>query len=538
MKRVNGKTVFCKTVLGRIKKINNIPVDGFSETEKKDPNSYIIDLEKGLVTSKEQLSILYEKALEEVGDDEASIFEVHLMMLEDEGFVEDIKENIKNGKSALEAVAVSKEKYSNLFSNMDDEYMQARALDIKDISDRLIRNILGTEGPDYSLDEPKIIFAYDLNPSETISMEKDKILGIITQKGSVNSHTAILARAMGIPALVNADVDFDSVGENEMCIIDGEEGVALFSPEESVINEYSSKIEKEKEHMKKLELYKEKETVSKSGKKIELYANISSPVDVDSVIKNGAEGIGLFRSEFLYLGRDKAPDEEEQFEAYKKVLLAMEGKPVIIRTLDIGADKKALYLNTSKEENPAMGARAIRLCLNRPDIFKIQLRALFKACAWGNLKVMFPMITSEEELDKIFVIVNEVKDSLEKEKASFKVPSFGIMIETPAAAIISDKLADRVDFFSIGTNDLTQYTLAMDRQADNLDNFFNPRHEAVLRLIELTVKNAHAAGIPVGICGELGADSKLLPFFLDLGVDELSMAPSKILETRKNICEA
>lgn len=533
-----GKSVFEKTVIGHIKKIDNRPVKNEIEKESKDEEAYLTDFQTALSLSKEQLALLYEKALKEVGEDEASIFEVHLMLLDDEGFIEDIEDNIKSGNSAIKSVSLSKEKYSNLFISMDDEYMQSRALDIEDISKRIIRNLKGEKETDYILTKPVILFAYDLTPSETISMDKSKILGILTVKGSVNSHTAILARTMEIPALVNVDIDIDNIKEDEECIVDGINGIAYISPEKSVKEDYVTRIKRESENRKLLKAYINKRTITKEGKAICLYANISAPSDVESVIENGAEGIGLFRSEFLYIGKSNSPSEEEQFEAYKNVLCAMQGKPVIIRTLDIGADKQASYLNMDREDNPAMGVRAIRLCLCKPDLFKTQLRALFRASVFGDLKVMFPMITSERELDSIFEVIEEVKASLEKEKVSYKLPIFGIMIETPAAAIISDMLAKRVGFFSIGTNDLTQYTLAMDRQAENLDHFFDPHHEAVLRLIELTVKNAHDAGIQVGICGELGSDYKLTNYFIDLGVDELSMSPSKILEVRKNICES
>lgn len=537
MEKALGKTVYGKTVYGRVKKFDNRPVS-FVEEEHRGSSFYLEEFEKSLVMTKNMLSSLHKRVLEEVGEDEASIFEVHLMMLDDEGFINDIKENINNGNSAVASVNMSKDKYSNLFKEMDDEYMQARAIDIEDIGNRIIRNLLGKKELNFTSNEPFVLFAYDLYPSETISIDKDKLLGIITVKGSVNSHTAILARAMGIPALVSTDIEFDKVLDNETCIIDGKQGCAFFSPDTDILNDYLKIIESEKEKEDSLKAYINRETMTKEGKKIKLFANISSPDNIDFVLKNGAEGIGLFRSEFLYLGKESAPSEEEQFIAYKSVLLTMKDKPVIIRTLDIGADKQVSYLGLKEEENPALGLRGVRLCLFKTELFKEQLRALFRAGVYGNLKIMFPMITSEKEIEKINSVIDEVKASLDKDGIEYKVPALGIMIETPAAAVISDKLADKVDFFSIGTNDLTQYTLAMDRQADTLDSFFDSHHEAVLRLIELTAKNAHKAGIEVGICGELASDPDLTGFFIDIGIDELSMAAIKIPNLRKNICES
>ena len=531
MLNIKGKSVINKIAIGPVKVFKNIKAD-VKKTFIEDVSLEIVRLEEGLKLSTYQLSKLYEKALESVSENEAEIFEVHKMMLEDDGFLDAIKDKIKEEKVCAEyAVKCAKEEYAELFANMDDEYMQARATDVKDVSDRLINNLLYKGQGDFSLDEPSIIVAYDLSPSETVSLDKSKILGILTVKGSTNSHTAILARTMGVSAIVSADFDLESVKDGEVVILDGFESKAIYAPDEATLKEYEAKLSKQNDELETLKSYIGKETITKSGKKINLFANIGSPSDVDSVLANDAEGIGLFRSEFLYIGRDSAPTEEEQFKAYKEVLERMGDKPVIIRTLDIGADKKADYLGIASEENPAMGLRAIRLCLTNKDIFKTQLRALLRASEYGNLHIMYPMITSVSELDKIDSIykevVNEVKPKI--------LPKTGVMIETPAAALISDKLAKRVDFFSIGTNDLTQYTLAMDRQAENLDEFFDPYHEAVLQLIRITIDNAHKEGIWAGICGELAADERMVQTFIEYGVDELSVSPAKLLNIRKTV---
>ena len=531
MQEFRGKSVIDKIAMGEVKVFKNKKTE-VKMTLIEDVSLEIVRFEESLKTSTDQLSKLYKKALESVSENEAEIFEVHKMMLEDEGFLNAIKDKIKEEKVCAEyAVECAKNEFAEIFSNMDDEYMQARATDVKDVSDRLINNLLNKGEGDFDLNKPSIIVAYDLSPSETVSLDKSKILGILTVKGSTNSHTSILARTMGVAAIVSADFNLESIKDGEILILDGFESKAILKPSESVINSYKEKLEKQNKDLESLKSYIGKETITKTGKKINLFANIGAPSDLPSVLSNDAEGIGLFRSEFLYIGKKEAPSEEEQFEAYKEVLLKMGDRPVIIRTLDIGADKKADYLGLKDEENPAMGLRAIRLCLTNKEIFKTQLRALLRASEYGNLHIMYPMITSVSELDKIDAIFKEVL----KEVNPKKLPKIGVMIETPAAAIISDKLAKRVDFFSIGTNDLTQYTLAMDRQGENLDEFFDPHHEAVLQLIRITIDNAHKEGIWAGICGELAADESLTKTFIEMGVDELSVSPAKLLNLRKAI---
>ena len=481
----------------------------------------------------EQLGELYKKACQEVGEANAAVFEVHSMMLEDDDFNDAILNMISTqGVNAEYAVAVTGDNFSNMFSQMEDEYFKARAADIIDISNRVVSVLRGSEN-NYQLTKPVILVADDLAPSETVQLDKNKLLAFVTRMGSSNSHTAILARSMNIPALIGIPIQKEWNGK--MAVVDGYTGTLYLDPDEETLNELRRKKEAEDEERKLLAELKGKEDVTLDGKKIKLDANIGNPSDVANVLKNDAQGIGLFRSEFLYLETDHFPTEDEQFQAYKKVAEMMGSKKVIIRTLDIGADKQVDYFNLKHEDNPAMGYRAIRICLTQPDIFKTQLRALFRASAFGNISIMYPMIISLEEIKKIKEIVAEVKQELTEQGVAFKDVEQGIMIETPAAAVMSDVLAKEVDFFSIGTNDLTQYTLAIDRQNAELDNFYDAHHPAILRMIKMVVDNGHAGGCWVGICGELGADTELTETFMKMGVDELSVSPTFVLPVRKLI---
>ncbi len=486
----------------------------------------------------EQLGKLHEKALKEVGEANAAIFEVHQMMLEDDDYLESIENIIRLQEVNAEyAVAATSDNFSEMFSAMDDEYMRERAADVKDISERILTVLKGGNKRKLHMEEPMILVAEDLAPSETVQLEKDKILAFVTVRGSLNSHTAILARTMGIPALVGTSIPLEESLDGKLAAVDGNQGCFYVEPNDETLRVMEEKAAKERENRELLMALKGKESISLDGKKVLTYANIGNSKDLAVVLQNDAEGIGLFRSEFLYLEKNTYPTEEEQFKVYKMVAETMAGRRVIIRTLDIGADKQADYFELAKEENPAMGCRAIRICLTRPEIFKTQLRALFRASAYGKLAVMYPMITSVEEVRKIKEIVEEVKAELKEAEIDYGEVEQGIMIETPAAAIISDLLAKEVDFFSIGTNDLTQYLLAIDRQNEKLDEFYNPHHKAVLRMIYQTVQNAHREGIWCGICGELGADPELTKLFLAMGIDELSVSPRRILSIRKIIRE-
>ena len=459
------------------------------------------------------------------------------MMLDDLDYIESITNMIEGQQVNAEyAVATTGDTFSEMFAAMDDDYMRERAADVRDVSNRVVSILQGNGGNGLNADEPVILLADDLAPSETVQLDKSKVLSFVTRHGSTNSHTAILARTMNIPALIG--VDFPEDVDGKMGIVDGYEGRIIIDPPVSVMEAYQKKKAEDEEKKRLLQELKGKENITKDGTKINLYANIGSVGDVASVLANDAGGIGLFRSEFLYLESRDYPTEEEQFAAYRKVAEAMAGKKVIIRTLDIGADKQVDYFGLDKEDNPAMGYRAIRICLTQPEIFKTQLRALFRASNYGNIAIMYPMIISVDEVRKIKAISEEVKEELTKEGIPFGNVEQGIMIETPAAAVMSDELAKEVDFFSIGTNDLTQYTLAIDRQNAKLDSFYNPHHEAVLRLIQMTVENAHKAGIWAGICGELGADTTLTQRFLEMGVDELSVSPGCVLPVRKAIRDA
>lgn len=537
MQCFQGKSVYKGIVMGPVAvlKKNDYQV---KRARIEDPEAEVKRVKEAVEVSKKQLGRLYDKAVREVGEASAAIFEVHQMMLEDEDYLESMENMIRiELVNAEYAAAATGDNFAEMFAAMDDEYMKARSADVKDISERLVRNLSGEGDNDLSSMEPSIIVADDLSPSETVQMDKEKILAFVTVHGSTNSHTAILARMMNIPALIGVPMDLNSLKTGMTAVVDGFSGQVIFEPEEDVQKETEKRMQEEAEKQKLLEELKGKENITPDGRKINIYANIGSVGDLGYVMENDAGGIGLFRSEFLYLGRNDFPTEEEQFQAYKQAVQTMAGKKVIIRTLDIGADKQVEYFNLGKEENPALGYRAIRICLKQPEIFKAQLRALFRAAVYGNLSVMYPMITSTEEVEKIYAIVAEVEEELKKQEVQYKIPEQGIMIETPAAVMISDRLAEMVDFFSIGTNDLTQYTLAIDRQNEQLDDFYNPHHEAVLRMIRMVVENAHKCGKWAGICGELGADLTLTEQFVRMGVDELSVAPSMILKLRKIVRE-
>lgn len=530
-----GKKIFNGIAIGKIrfyKKMENI----IERTKITDVEAEIKRYENAKEQAMEQLNELYEKAVIEVGEANADIFNLHIMMLEDDDYNESVYNIISTQQVNAEyAAAVTGDNFSEMFSNMQEDYFKARAIDVKDITNRVVSILSGnTEGKQLD-DEPVIIVADDLAPSETVQMDKSKLLAFVTRLGSANSHTAILARTMGIPALVGVEISEEWDGK--IGIVDGYEGKFLVDPEMPVLEEFFKRKAADDEQKELLQTLKGKENITKSGQKINLYANIGNPGDLISVMENDAGGIGLFRSEFLYLESDHYPTEDEQFQAYKKVVETMGGKKVIIRTLDIGADKQVDYFELDKEENPALGYRAIRICLTRPEIFRTQLRALFRASAYGNLSIMYPMIISVDEVRRIKKISKSVREELLQE--GFKIGNVeeGIMIETPAAALMSDELAKEVDFFSIGTNDLTQYTLAIDRQNANLDSFYDAHHPAVLKLIQMITDNAHVAGIWVGICGELGADTTLTQTFLDMGIDELSVSPGCILPVRKAIRE-
>ena len=537
MQRFQGKSVYKGIAMGPVVvlKKNDYQV---KRTRIEDPESEAKRVTEAVEKSQDQLGRLYDKAVKEVGEASAAIFEVHQMMLEDEDYLEAIQNMIQTEQVNAEyAVAVTGDNFAEMFAAMDDDYMKARSADIKDISERLVRNLSGQEDTDLSSIDPSVIVADDLSPSETVQMDKDKILAFVTVHGSTNSHTAILARMMNIPALIGVEMDLDELKTGMTAVVDGFQGQVIFEPDEEVKTETLTRMKEEEEKLKLLQELKGKENITLDGHKINIYANIGSVGDIGYVMENDAGGIGLFRSEFLYLGRNDFPTEEEQFQAYKQAVQMMAGKKVIIRTLDIGADKQVDYFNLGNEDNPAMGYRAIRICLKQPDIFKTQLRALLRAAVYGNLSIMYPMITSTEEVKRIYEIVAEVEEELKAQEIQYKIPEQGIMIETPAAVMISDRLAEMVDFFSIGTNDLTQYTLAIDRQNEKLDDFYNPHHEAILRMIQMVVDNAHKCGKWAGICGELGADATLTEQFVRMGLDELSVAPSMVLKLRKIVRE-
>lgn len=537
MNKYTGKSVFGGIAIGKIMvyekgehQVKRVKITD-AEAEK---NRYYEAVEIAF----KQLGELHDKALREVGEANAAIFEIHQMMLEDDDYKESVEHIIESQMVNAEyAIAQTGDNFSQMFAAMDDEYMRGRAADVKDITERLLGILSGNTGSGVDVDEPVIMVAEDLAPSETVQMDKSKILSFVTQKGSVNSHTAILARTMGIPALIGSDIVIDESLNGKFGVVDGTNGVVYIEPDEATLSAMQEEQRKDNEKKALLQELKGKEDVTLDGKKIKLYSNIGNIKDLANVIANDAAGIGLFRSEFIYLESETFPTEEEQFNIYRTVAESMAGKPVIIRTLDIGADKQCDYFGLDKEDNPALGLRAIRICLTRPEIFKTQLRALYRASAYGNISIMYPMIISEQEVDKIKVIENEVKAELTEQGIEFGNPKSGIMIETPAAVIMSRQLAKKVDFFSIGTNDLTQYTLAIDRQNTKLDDFYDAHHPAILAMIRMVVENAHAEGIWVGICGELGADTTLTEEFLKMGVDELSVSAGKVLAVRKVIRE-
>ena len=537
MRKYTGKSVFAGVAIGKVMLYDK----GQQQVKRRkieDAAHEVARYQEACEKAKEELACLYDKALKEVGESGAAIFEIHQMMLDDDDYIESVNNIIETQMVNAEyAVAQTGDNFFQMFSAMDDEYMRGRAADVKDITERIINILMGGRKGGINSDEPVIVLAEDLAPSETVQMDKSKILSFVSEKGSVNSHTSILARTMGIPALIGADVPLDESVDGHMGIVDGNNGYLYIDPDDETLEIMRKEQKKDSEKKELLLQLKGKEDVTLDGIHIKLYANIGNIKDVVNVLNNDAAGIGLFRSEFIYLERDTYPTEEEQFSIYRKVAESMAGKPVIIRTLDIGADKQASYFDLGKEENPALGLRAIRICLQRPEVFKTQLRALYRASAYGNISIMYPMITSVSEIDRIKAIEQEVKEELARDGISTGNPKTGIMIETPAAVMISRELAKKVDFFSIGTNDLTQYTLAIDRQNSNLDEFYDSHHPAVLEMIRMVVDNAHKEGIWAGICGELGADTTLTKEFLSMGVDELSVSAGKLLAIRKIIRE-
>ena len=539
MQVYSGKSVFRGIAIGKIS-VYRKNEQQVKRVRTEDTKGELARYEVAKAAAVEQLQELYQKALKEVGEANAAIFEIHQMMLDDGDYNESVENIIETQKVNAEyAVAVTGDNFAQMFRAMDDDYMRERAADVKDISERVLSVLHGGQKRKVVTDEPVIIVADDLAPSETVQLEKDMVLSFVTVHGSVNSHTAILARTMAIPALIGTEeLPLDDTVDGKLAVVDGLNGKIYVEPDAQTLEEMQKRQQAEQEKKELLQLLKGKENVTLDGKKIMLYANIGNIKDLATVIQNDAGGIGLFRSEFIYLEKDNYPTEEEQFSIYKTAVETMAGKRVIIRTLDIGADKQCEYFGMDKEENPALGYRAIRICLTRPEIFKTQLRALFRASAYGNLQIMYPMITSVWEVEAIAKIVEEVKTELTAQNLQFGDLKQGIMIETPAAVMVSRDLAKKVDFFSIGTNDLTQYTLAVDRQNPELDAFYDPHHPAVLAMIRMVVENAHAEGIWAGVCGELGADLSLTKEFLKMGVDELSVSPGRVLPIRKVIVES
>ena len=537
MQRYQGKGVFGGIAIGKI----HIYAKGEQQVKRYKITDTRAELERFQAArhkAVEQLELLHEKAVKEVGKANAAIFEIHQMMLMDDDYQESIENIITTQQVNAEyAVAVTSDNFAAMFASMEDEYMRGRGADVKDISERVLTILMGRDKAAVLTEEPVIIVADDLAPSETVQLDKDKVLSFVTVHGSANSHTAILARTMSIPALIGTPVPLDASIDGHPAVVDGNNGCIYVDPDEETLSIMEGKLAQEREKKELLLTLKGKESITLSGQKVSLYANVGSLADLSRALDNDAEGIGLFRSEFLYLEKENYPTEEEQFAVYKAAVEIMAGKQVIIRTLDIGADKQADYFQLSKEENPAMGCRAIRICLTRPEVFKTQLRALFRAGAYGKLAIMYPMITSVKEVRQIKAIAEEVKKELTEKGIPFGDVEQGIMIETPAAAITSDLLAGEVDFFSIGTNDFTQYLLAIDRQNEELEQFFDAHHPAVLRMIAMTVENAHNAGIWCGICGELAADTTLTEQFLKMGVDELSVSPGNVLGLKKVIRE-
>ena len=535
MQIYKGKSVFGGTAIGRIR-VYSKGEQQVKRVRIEDTQRETARYHEATKQAMEQLAELYEKALKEVGEANAAIFEIHQMMLEDDDYRESVENIISTQKVNAEyAVAQTADNFAQMFASMDDDYMRERAADVRDISERLLSILHGKAEQGILANEPAIIVADDLAPSETVQLDKEMVLSFVTVRGSVNSHTAILARTMSIPALIGTELSLDADIDGKMGIVDGTNGTFYVDPDPETLDRMRKIQQEENEKKELLQTLKGKENITLDGKKIMLYANIGNMKDLATVLQNDAGGIGLFRSEFIYLEKDQFPTEEEQFQIYRTVAETMAGKRVIIRTLDIGADKQCDYFEMAKEENPAMGCRAIRICLTRPEIFKTQLRALLRASAFGKIAIMYPMITSVAEVRRIKEIVNEVEEELSSQGIAYGRPEQGIMIETPAAVMISDLLAKEVDFFSIGTNDLTQYTLAIDRQNPKLDDFYNSHHEAVLRMIRMVVENGHKEGCWVGICGELGADTSLTETFVSMGIDELSVSPSMVLKVREAV---
>ena len=533
---LHGKSVFGGIAMGRLSVYHKTD-NAVKRTKITDIEAEKKRFEDAKEEAKRQLGVFYEKAVREVGEVNAAIFEMHQMMLDDLDYVESITNMIETQQVNAEfAVASTGDNFAQMFAAMDDDYMRERAADVKDISNRVISILQGNGDAGLSGDEPFILLADDLAPSETIQLDRETVLAFVTRHGSTNSHTAILARTMNIPALVSTAVPKEVNGK--MAIVDGFKGIVIIDPDEETLREYEKKQQDEKNRQELLQQLKGKPTVTKEGKEIKLYANIGEVKDLGAVLQNDAAGIGLFRSEFLYLQSDHFPTEDEQFQSYKTVAEVMAGKKVIIRTLDIGADKQIDYFGLEHEDNPALGYRAVRICLDQPDIFRTQLRALLRASMFGNISIMIPMIASVWEVRKVKEIMEEVKAELTSEGIPFKNVEFGIMIETPAAVMIADELAKEVDFFSIGTNDLTQYTLAIDRQNAKLDQFYDSHHPAVLKMIQMVIDSAHKAGIWAGICGELGADLTLTETFVKMGIDELSVSPAMVLPVRDKILNA
>lgn len=534
-----GKSVFQDICIGKIYYLSKKETE-VTRYEIDDPENEIRLYKDACKKAVSQLKELYDKALKDVGAENAAIFEAHQMMLEDKGYQDAVEKMITDEKvNAACAILLTGKQFAKMFQDMDSNYMKERAADVLDVSDRLIRLLSDDGSQKERFSEPVILAAKDLAPSDTIKFPKNKLLGFMLEQGSANSHTSILARSMGIPALISMQTLGLEKYDGHLAVLDGENGVVYIDPDEETCAEFRVKMKKIAERKKILHSLKGKESITKDGKKIRLYANVANLNDVENALKNDAEGIGLFRSEFLYLESNDFPTEEQQFNAYRQVLEKMGDKKVIIRTLDIGADKKADYFHLEEEENPALGYRALRICLTRPEIFKTQLRALYRAGCYGNLSIMIPMVISLEEIQMVKEIARQVKQELKQEGLPYKDKvELGIMIETPAAALISDQLAKEVDFFSVGTNDLSQYTMAIDRQNQNLQPFFNPHHEAVFKLIEMSVAAMHKEGKWVGICGELGADTDVTERFLQMGIDELSVSPGVLLEIRKKIRES
>ncbi len=537
MEKYVGKSVFGGIAIGKIivhgideQTVRHVQIDNPAQEKER--------YHQAVETAVTQLDQLYDKALREVGEESAAIFRTHQMMLRDDDYTETVENMIDSRQVNAEyAVLSAGNHFAQMFQSMEDEYMRGREADVRDISKRLIRILSGNETTDRIADEPVIIVADDLAPSETVQLDKELVLSFVNVHGSVNSHTAILARTMGIPALIGTPIPLDDTIHGKIGIVDGNHGCIYVDPDAETLRTMQESLRREQEQRQLLKTWKGKKTETLDGRRVKLYANIGNMKDLSLVLENDAEGIGLFRSEFLYLERKEYPTEEEQFTIYKAVAETMAGKPVIIRTLDIGADKQCDYFELEPEENPALGLRAIRICLTRPELFKTQLRALYRAAAYGNIAIMYPMITGVNEIRRIRKLEDEVKAELTERGVAFGTPSVGIMIETPAAVMVSRELAGEVDFFSIGTNDLTQYTLAIDRQNPKLDEFYDPHHPAVLSMIRMVTENAHAGNIWVGICGELGGDPELTEEFLRMGVDELSVSPSRILGLRKKIME-